>query len=49
MGDGQITQGQHIKIKNNANKLRKIGDDVIAGFAGSTADAMALFEKLENR
>jgi ATP-dependent HslUV protease subunit HslV len=46
-GDGQVTMGQTI-VKSNARKLRRLGDDkVIAGFAGATADAFALFERLE--
>ncbi len=46
-GDGQVTMG-HLTIKSNATKVRKLGSgDVIAGFAGATADALALFERLE--
>jgi len=46
-GDGQVTFGQQI-IKANARKLRRLSDDnVIAGFAGATADAFTLFERLE--
>ena len=46
-GDGQVTLGQTI-IKGGARKVRKVGNgNVIAGFAGSTADAFALFERLE--
>ncbi|HKR18831.1 MAG TPA: ATP-dependent protease subunit HslV [Stellaceae bacterium] len=46
-GDGQVTMGSTI-IKSNAKKLRRLaGDTVLAGFAGSTADAFALFERLE--
>ncbi len=46
-GDGQVTMGNTV-IKSNAKKLRKLaGDTVLAGFAGSTADAFALFERLE--
>lgn len=47
MGDRQVTLGERIVAKSSAKKLRKIGDDVIVGFAGSTADAIALMEKLE--
>ena len=48
-GDGQVTQGP-IKIKSNARKVRRLGTgDVIAGFAGSTADALTLFERLEKK
>jgi ATP-dependent HslUV protease subunit HslV len=46
-GDGQVTMGQTI-VKSNAKKLRRLGGgSVIAGFAGTTADAIALFERLE--
>lgn len=46
-GDGQITLG-HIKLKTNAKKVRTLaGGKVIAGFAGATADALTLFERLE--
>ncbi len=46
-GDGQITFGQTI-MKANARKVRRLGDGkVIAGFAGATADALTLFERLE--
>lgn len=46
-GDGQVTFGATI-IKSQARKVRRIGDGkVIAGFAGATADAFALFERLE--
>ncbi|HEX2581920.1 MAG TPA: ATP-dependent protease subunit HslV [Dongiaceae bacterium] len=46
-GDGQVSFGQTI-IKSNARKVRRLGhDNVIAGFAGATADAMTLFERLE--
>ena len=45
--DGQISMGNTV-IKSNANKVRKIEKrNVIAGFAGSTADALTLFERLE--
>src|SRR6478609_5621765 len=48
-GDGQVTVGQTI-IKANAKKVRKIGKgDVIGGFAGATADAFTLFERLESK
>jgi ATP-dependent HslUV protease subunit HslV len=48
--DGQVTVGQTI-LKPNARKLRRLGPDgtVIAGFAGATADAFALFERLEGK
>jgi ATP-dependent HslUV protease subunit HslV len=46
-GDGQVSMGQTI-VKSNARKLRRLGGGtVIAGFAGATADAFALFERLE--
>mmetsp|Transcript_49358 Transcript_49358/g.56854 ORF Transcript_49358/g.56854 Transcript_49358/m.56854 type:complete len:207 (+) Transcript_49358:105-725(+) len=49
MGDRQVTLGERIVAKSSAKKLRKIGDDVVVGFAGSTADAIALMEKLETK
>ena len=46
-GDGQVSIGQTI-IKANAKKVRRLGKgDVIGGFAGATADAFTLFERLE--
>ena len=46
-GDGQVTLGATV-IKANARKVRPLGDgSVIAGFAGATADAFTLFERLE--
>ena len=46
-GDGQVSLG-NVVIKANARKVRPlVGGDVIAGFAGATADAMTLFERLE--
>lgn len=46
-GDGQVSIGQTV-IKANAKKVRKLGKgDVIGGFAGATADAFTLFERLE--
>lgn len=48
-GDGQVTMGQTV-IKHNASKIRTLGDGkVLAGFAGSTADALTLFEKFEEK
>ena len=49
-GDGQASLGNTI-IKANVKKLRKLGTDnsIISGFAGSTADAFALFERLETK
>ena len=47
IGDGQVSAGQTI-MKPNAKKVRPLGDGkVIAGFAGATADAFTLFERLE--
>lgn len=46
-GDGQVTMG-NLVLKSNVRKVRRLGKgDVVAGFAGSTADALALFERLE--
>ena len=46
-GDGQVSLGDTV-MKHSARKLRRMYDDqVIAGFAGSTADAFTLFEKFE--
>ena len=46
-GDGQVSVGQTV-IKHNAKKVRPLGKGgVIAGFAGATADAFTLFERLE--
>ncbi len=49
-GDGQVSLGATI-VKGNARKVRRLnaggGKEVIAGFAGATADAFALFERLE--
>src|SRR3990170_8086436 len=46
-GDGQVSHG-NVVIKANAKKVRPLGGgQVIAGFAGATADAMTLFERLE--
>jgi ATP-dependent HslUV protease, peptidase subunit HslV len=48
-GDGQVSLGQTI-IKGNARKVRPLaGGKVIGGFAGATADAMTLFERLEGK
>jgi len=48
-GDGQVTLGSAV-FKATANKLRTLaGGSIIAGFAGSTADAFALFERLESK
>jgi len=48
-GDGQVSMGQTI-VKGNAKKVRRIGNgQIIAGFAGATADAFTLFERLETK
>ena len=48
-GDGQVSLGNTV-IKSSAQKVRRIGDgSVIAGFAGATADAFTLFERLESK
>ncbi len=47
--DGQVTLGEGV-IKHNARKLRRLYQDkIVAGFAGSTADAFALFSKFEGK
>ncbi|MEO0983100.1 MAG: ATP-dependent protease subunit HslV [Pseudomonadota bacterium] len=49
IGDGQVSMGQTV-MKGNARKVRRLGDgDVLAGFAGATADAFTLFERLEQK
>jgi ATP-dependent HslUV protease subunit HslV len=48
-GDGQVSLGQTV-MKSNARKVRRLAKgDVIAGFAGATADAFTLFERLESK
>lgn len=48
-GDGQVSMGNTV-IKANANKLRRLADGkIIAGFAGSTADAFMLFDMFEKK
>ncbi|MBO68693.1 MAG: HslU--HslV peptidase proteolytic subunit [Acidiferrobacteraceae bacterium] len=48
-GDGQVSMGETM-MKGNARKVRRLHDDnVIAGFAGSTADAFTLFERFEGK
>ena len=48
-GDGQVSMGNTV-IKSTAKKVRRIEKrDVVAGFAGSTADALTLFERLESK
>ncbi len=49
-GDGQVTFGNQMIMKSSAKKVRRLyQDSVIAGFAGSVADAMTLFEKFETK
>uniref|UniRef100_A0A7S3CGT4 ATP-dependent protease subunit HslV n=1 Tax=Chloropicon roscoffensis TaxID=1461544 RepID=A0A7S3CGT4_9CHLO len=49
IGDGQVTAGHEV-IKHHVRKVRRIGESgVIGGFAGSTADALTLYERLENK
>jgi ATP-dependent HslUV protease subunit HslV len=48
-GDGQVTFGQEV-LKSSANKLRRLYKDrILAGFAGSTADAFSLFARFESK
>ncbi len=50
MGDGQVSMGDTV-MKGNARKVRRIGEkgEILAGFAGATADAFTLFERLEQK
>ena len=48
IGDGQVSMGS-IVVKGNAKKVRRVGDDVLVGFAGSTADAFSLLDRLEKK
>ena len=49
-GDGQVTLGEQVIMKNTARKVRRLyNDKVLAGFAGSVADAFTLFEKFETK
>jgi len=49
LADGQVTMGDHV-MKHTARKTRRLYQDkVIAGFAGSTADAISLFERFEGK
>lgn len=49
-GDGQVTFGDSVIMKHKAKKVRRLyKDQVLAGFAGSVADAFTLFEKFEGR
>ncbi|MDR0926203.1 MAG: ATP-dependent protease subunit HslV [Ignavibacteria bacterium] len=48
--DGQVTQGQSIVMKGNARKVRKIyNNQILVGFAGSTADAFTLLQRFEEK
>ncbi len=48
-GDGQVTMGESI-VKQNARKIRRLyNDKILAGFAGSTADALSLFSRFEQK
>src|SRR5690348_867060 len=48
-GDGQVTLGEGV-VKHNAKKTRRLySDKILAGFAGSTADALSLFARFENK
>jgi len=49
-GDGQVTVQQTVVVKSNARKIRRLyKGQVLAGFAGASADALALFEKFEGK
>lgn len=49
-GDGQVTLGEKTVIKHGATKVRKLSNgEILAGFAGSAADAITLFEKFEQK
>jgi ATP-dependent HslUV protease subunit HslV len=49
-GDGQVTFGENTIMKHHAKKIRKIyNGSILAGFAGSVADAVTLFEKFEGK
>ncbi|HAE28621.1 MULTISPECIES: ATP-dependent protease subunit HslV [Hyphomonas] len=49
LSDGQVSMGQTV-MKGNARKVRRLGDGkILAGFAGATADAFTLFERLESK
>ena len=48
IGDGQVTMGQSIVMKPTAKKVRRMyKDQIVAGFAGATADAFTLFERFD--
>lgn len=49
-GDGQVTLGQNTIMKHGANKIRRLyHDQILAGFAGSVADAFTLFGKFQGK
>lgn len=49
-GDGQVTLGQTMVMKHTACKVRRVGDgSILAGFAGTTADAFTLFDLFESK
>jgi Proteasome subunit len=48
VADGQVTMGGTV-VKPNVKKTRKIGEQAVGGFAGATADAFTLFERLETK
>lgn len=49
-GDGQVTMGQAVVMKHSAKKVRRLyKGKIVAGFAGSTADAFTLFERFETK
>ena len=47
-GDGQVSMGPTV-VKGNAKKVRRLHGDILVGFAGSTADALTLLERLETK
>jgi len=47
-GDGQVSMGSSV-VKGNARKVRRLGENILVGFAGSTADALTLLERLEKK
>ena len=47
-GDGQVSAGSSV-VKGNAKKVRRLGENILVGFAGSTADALTLLERLEKK
>jgi len=47
-GDGQVSMGPSV-VKGNAKKVRRLPEDILIGFAGSTADALTLLERLEKK